>query len=90
MRLGPAVLVLAAGAAALAGCATAPLETPEEARVRRMMSCEEAGFATGTPELRLCLLLRETNERLEVMERRLRFIEQDVRFSRPYYGPRWW
>jgi hypothetical protein len=83
------MLLLAAGAA-LAGCATTPVETPEEARARRTVSCEEAGFAAGTPELRLCLLLRETNERLEVMERRLRFIEQDVQFPRPYYGPRWW
>jgi hypothetical protein len=82
---------LAGLAVLVAGCATAPVETPAEALARRRGNCEQAGFAPDTPELRLCLLLQETNERLDVMERRLRFIEQDVQFPRPYFGRYgWW
>jgi hypothetical protein len=77
--------------AVVAGCATAPVETPAETLARRTGNCQQAGFAPDTAELRLCLLLQETNDRLDVMERRLRFIEQDVQFPRPYFGRYgWW
>ena len=50
----------------------------------------EMGFAEGTPDFRLCVLLQQTNERLASVERRLSWIEQDVRFAGPYFGPGWW
>jgi hypothetical protein len=74
----------------LAACAVPPAETPEERLARRTVSCQEAGFAQGSPDFRLCLLIQETHDRLTVMERRLNWIEQDVRFPTPYrYGPYW-
>ena len=76
--------------AALAGCNLPPAETPAEAAARRSVSCAEAGFVRDTPEFKLCLLLQDTNERLEAVERRLRFIEQEQRFPGPYVGPPWW
>jgi hypothetical protein len=83
--------LLAAWGLTVAGCAAAPVETPAETLARRTVNCREAGFPADTPELRLCLLLQETNDRLDVMERRLRFIEQDVQFPRPYFGRYgWW
>jgi hypothetical protein len=73
------------------GCALPPQETPAEALARRQLSCTEAGFQEGTPDFRLCVLLQQTNERLENVERRLGWIEQDVRFPPPYAGwPYWW
>lgn len=77
----------------LAGCSLPPEETPDEARLRRTADCRAAGFAPDSSELRLCLLLQQTNERLAVLDRRLRRIEQDVQFQGPYgrgYGPGWW
>lgn len=76
----------------LAGCSLPPVETPAEAQARRIASCQEAGIAADTPEFRLCVLLQQTNDRLDVLERRLTRIEQDVRFPGPYpyYGSPWW
>jgi hypothetical protein len=77
--------------ALLAGCATAPPETPAERLARQGADCATAGFQRDTESYRLCLLLQEQNERLAALERRLAFIEQDVRFPRfggAYgYGP---
>lgn len=74
----------------LAGCALPPRETPEQAQARRIATCQEAGIAEAAPEFRLCLLLQQTNERLEAVERRLSWIEQDVRFPPPSYSRYWW
>jgi hypothetical protein len=74
----------------LAGCTMPPFETPAEALARRQVSCTEAGFSEGTPDFRLCLLLQQTNERLEAVERRLIWIEQDTSWRGPYIGPGWW
>ena len=82
---------LLAAAAGIGGCALPPQETPVEALARRELSCTESGFTEGTPDFRLCVLLQQTNERLASVERRLSWIEQDVRFAGPYFGPgRWW
>ena len=87
-RLGWTLLAAAAG---IGGCALPPQETPVEALARRQLSCTEAGFQAGTPDFRLCVLLQQTNERLENVERRLGWIEQEVRFPPPYVGrPYWW
>lgn len=87
MRVAPALLLALLG---LAGCAV-PVETPAEAQARRAVGCEESGFTRDSPDFRLCILLQEANERLDAVERRLRFIEQDVRFAGPpYYRPYWW
>ena len=67
-----------------------PAETPAEALARRQVSCTEAGFAEGTPDFRLCLLLQQTNERLAAVEQRLIWIEQDASLRGPYFGPGWW
>ena len=79
-----------AAVALLAGCTTAPPETPAEALARRELSCTEAGFEAATPDFRLCLILQQTNERLAAVERRLTWLEQDPGFSRPFFGPGWW
>lgn len=84
------IAVFALTAPMLAACAVPPAETPEERLVRRTVSCQEAGFTQGSPDFRLCLLVQETHDRLAVMERRLSWIEQDVRFPTPYrFGPYW-
>ena len=85
-----AVRRLAWAAGLLAGCTTAPPETPAEALARRELSCTEAGFEVATPDFRLCLILQQTNERLAAVERRLTWLEQDSGFSRPFFGPGWW
>lgn len=74
----------------LAGCALPAAETPAQIDARRQTSCTEAGFAEGTPDFRLCLLLQQTNERLAAVERRLALIDQDWRLTRPYFGPWGW
>ncbi len=85
-----ALLALAA-LVLLAGCNQPPLETPEEARARRAADCRAMGFEPDSAELRLCLLLQQANERLEVLERRLSRIETDVRFVDPFpYRRGWW
>ncbi len=86
MRPAPALALLLLP---LAGCATAPPETPAERVARQGADCAAAGFQRDTEAYRLCLLLQEQSERLGALERRLAFIEQDVRFP-PFvgrYGP---
>ncbi len=68
----PAILLLA-------GCQTGP--TAEEVRAADLAACDEAGFAPGSDAHGLCLLLQGTNRRLAEVERRLNFIELDVRSS---------
>ena len=74
----------------LAGCATAPPETPAEAAARRDLGCKEAGFVEATPEFRLCLMLQQTNERLAAVERQLQWQNQQLSWPGPYFGPGWW
>lgn len=73
---------------AVAACATGPTETPVERQARLNADCVAAGFQRDTEAYRLCLLLQEQGERLGALERRLGFIEQDVRFPRfgGFYG----
>lgn len=83
-----AILLLAA----LAACSVPPRETPEEARARRGAECSALGFKTDTPEQRLCLLLQQTNERLDDLDRRISRLD---RYYGPtaypyYYRPYWW
>jgi hypothetical protein len=72
----------------LAGCTAAARETPEERTARLNADCTAAGFKSDTEAFRLCLLIQQTNDRLDSVERRLRFIDQDI--STPGYPRRWW
>ncbi len=82
MRVGG--LALAGLALSLAACAPGP--TPEEIQAFDSAVCDEAGFAPGSDSFRLCLLLQTTNRRIELLERRLTFIELDVRSRAAWYG----
>ncbi|MFO1069189.1 MAG: hypothetical protein U1E14_11765 [Geminicoccaceae bacterium] len=74
----------------LAGCATLPAETPEQAQARRAADCTTAGFTPDSDAYRLCLMIQQQNERLAVMENRLRFVEgQSFGPIGPYWSP-WW
>ncbi len=87
----PRVLALPLGALLVASCATTAPETPAEAVARREVRCEEAGFTRGDDEFKLCLLLQQTNDRLTALEQRLTWLEQQVGFASPPFGPRgWW
>ena len=68
-------LGLIAAACLVAGCATAPAETPEQAQARRAADCTTAGFTPDSDPYRLCLMIQQQNERLATMENRLRFLE---------------
>lgn len=70
----------------MGACAAA--ETPVERQARLQADCAAAGFEKDTEAFRLCLLIQHQNERLARVERRLGFIEQDVRF--PPFGYRHW
>lgn len=61
----------------LGACATGP--TAEEVQAFDRAACDAAGFEAGTDAHGLCLLLQSTNRRLDRLERRLDFIELDVR-----------
>ncbi len=74
----------------LGGCALPPVETPAETAARREIACQAAGFTPDSPDLRLCLLLQQTNERLAAVEHRLTWIEQQMSFGGRPYGPSWW
>jgi hypothetical protein len=82
--------MLPALAAGLGGCAVPPQETPAETLARRQLDCTDSGFTQGTPDFRLCVLLQQTNERLASLDRRLSWIERDVRFPGPFFGRGWW
>lgn len=69
----------------LAGCAAT--QTPAEYQASLAQSCKDAGFTENTESFRLCTLLQDNNARLEALDRRIRFIEQDTRFvGRRGYG----
>lgn len=61
----------------LAACQTGP--TIEELQALDEAACDAAGFEPGSEVHGLCLLLQVTNRRLSAVERRLDFIELDVR-----------
>jgi hypothetical protein len=75
MALRP--LASAAFCMLLVACATGP--TLEELQAIDTAACDAAGFEPGSDAHGLCLLLQSTNRRLEAVERRLNFIELDVR-----------
>ncbi len=78
------LLAAAAVSLLLVGCETGP--TLEQMQVMDTAACDAAGFAPGSDAHGLCLLLQSTNRRLEAVERRLNFIELDVRnFGRSRY-----
>lgn len=75
----------------LGGCTLPAQETPAETAARRQVACEAAGFTPDSPDLRLCLLLQQTNERLATVEQRLTWIEQQMSLGgRPFGPPGWW
>jgi len=73
----------------LAGCASTPPETIEQAQERRALSCSEAGFTKDTDDWRLCLLIQQQNDRLTVMEKRLSSIELQTFGAGPIFPYRW-
>lgn len=86
-RLAPAL----ATSLLLGACAAAPVETPVERTARLGADCAAAGFQRESEAYRLCLLLQGQDERLAALERRLAFIEQDVRLgSVGGYRGRYW
>ena len=68
----------------LAACETGP--TPEEIQAFERAVCDEAGFEQGSDAFLLCLQLQMTNRRIEALERRLTFIELNVRTGVGLYG----
>jgi hypothetical protein len=68
----------------LAACEAGP--TPQEIQAINMAVCDEAGFEPGSDAFGLCLQLQQTNRRIEALERRLTFIELDVRTGVGLYG----
>jgi hypothetical protein len=72
----------------LAGCATAPRETPAERVARQGADCTGRRLPARHRGLPPLPALQEQNERLARLERRLAFIEQDVRFP-PFVGRLW-
>jgi hypothetical protein len=84
----PSKLLIAAGILLLiSGCATAQKESPEAYVARLQASCTEAGFQRDSESYRLCLLLQDTNERLDAVEQQVRYVDMRTSF-RPY--PYWW
>ena len=71
------LFAIAAVAILVSGCQTGP--TVEELRAVDVAACDTAGFEPGSDAHGLCLLLQDTNRRLATLERRLDFIELDVR-----------
>jgi hypothetical protein len=69
------------------GCATVQKESPEAYAARLQASCTEAGFQRDTESYRLCLLLQDTNERLDAVEQQVRYVDTRTSF-RPYHH--WW
>ena len=77
---------------AVAGKTKPHLLTPaEQAAMRRAIACNESGFPKDSDSYRLCLLLQQQNDRLTLMEERLRRIEtQTFPYATgpyPYRGP---
>ena len=71
------LLAIAAVAILVSGCQTGP--TVEELRAVDVAACDTAGFQPDSDAHGLCLLLQDANRRLATLERRLDFIELDVR-----------
>jgi hypothetical protein len=71
----------------ISGCAAVQKESPEAYAARLQASCTEAGFQRDTENYRLCLLIQDTNERLDAVEQQLRYVDMHTSF-RPY--PYWW
>jgi hypothetical protein len=69
------------------GCATVQKESPEAYAARLQASCTEAGFQRDTESYRLCLLIQDTNERLDAVEQQVRYVDMNTSF-RPYHH--WW
>ena len=77
-------LLIAAGSLLLiSGCAAVQKESPEAYAARLQANCTEAGFQPDTESYRLCLLIQDTNERLDTVERQLRYVDMNTRW-RPY------
>jgi hypothetical protein len=68
----------------LAACETGP--TPEEIQAFEQAICDEAGFEPNSDAFRLCLQLQTTNRHIQALERRLTFLELDVRTGVGFYG----
>lgn len=73
----PRLLAGGLGLILLAACQTSP--TIEDLQALDEAACDAAGFEPGSDAHGLCLLLQTTNRRLATLERRLDFIELDVR-----------
>ncbi len=71
----------------ISGCAAAQKESPEAYAARLQASCTEAGFQRDTESYRLCLLLQDTNERLDAVEQQVCYVDTRTSF-RPYHH--WW
>jgi hypothetical protein len=67
----------------ISGCATVQKESPEVYAARLQANCTEAGFQRDTESYRLCLLIQNTNERLDAVEQQLRYVDMRTSF-RPY------
>ena len=81
-------LLIAAGILLLiSGCAAVQKESPEAYAAHLQANCTEAGFQRDTENYRLCLLIQDTNVRLDGVERQLRYVDTNTRL-RPY--PYWW
>jgi hypothetical protein len=90
-RLLSRALLLAGLAPGLAACAS-PGEI-REARIERDRAvCEELGFEIGSEGFVLCVLIQDTNRRIDQVHQRLQFLESDLRwidrFDRPFYRHR--
>lgn len=78
--------LLAVAALVLGGCQTGP--TMAELQAADRAACDAAGFEPGSDAHGLCLLLQDTNRRLDSVERRLGFLELDLRTHFPSrFGP---
>jgi hypothetical protein len=56
---------------------------------QQQADCLAAGFETSSDAYKLCLLLQQTNRRIETVERRLSYIELNQRRFETI-APRWW
>ena len=69
--------------------------TPQEEIERAIaaanrQSCLDAGFVESSENYKLCLLIQDNNRRLSDVERRLSFIETDIRRVDTLYPYRRW
>ncbi|MDX6751572.1 hypothetical protein SH611_17340 [Geminicoccaceae bacterium 1502E] len=80
---------LALALVSLSAACTPAAEIERQMEEASREGCLEAGFAETSDAWKLCLLLQDSNRRLEAMERRLLWLESDIRFhDRPWYGYR--